>query len=192
VIGGGGQVLASGRFFDCSGCPYLADSFVVLATMVKQKKIMPFLWFNDQAEEAAKFYVSVFKNSKVLGINHYPPESPGKEGSVMTVKFELDGEEIVALNGGPHFTLSEAFSFWVKCDTQEEIDYFWEKLSEGGKTSECGWLKDKFGLSWQIVPSSIEEWISEEDPERKNRVLKAVWQMQKLDLKTLQEAYRGA
>jgi predicted 3-demethylubiquinone-9 3-methyltransferase (glyoxalase superfamily) len=160
--------------------------------MVKQKKIMPFLWFNDQAEDAANFYVSIFKNSKVLSINHYPPESPGKAGTVMTVKFELDGEEIVALNGGPHFTLSEAFSFWVKCDTQEEIDYFWEKLSEGGATSECGWLKDKFGLSWQIVPSSIEEWISEEDPERKNRVLKAVWQMQKLDLKTLQEAYRGS
>ena len=159
--------------------------------MVKQKKIMPFLWFNDQAEEAAKFYVSIFKNSKVLSINHYPPESPGKEGSVMTVKFELDGEEIVGLNGGSHFTLSEAFSFWVKCDTQEEIDYFWEKLSEGGETSECGWLKDKFGLSWQIVPSSIEEWISEENPERKNRVLKAVWQMQKLDLKTLEKAYRG-
>jgi len=159
--------------------------------MVKQKKIIPFLWFNDQAEEAARFYVSIFKNSKVLSINHYPPESPGKEGTVMTVKFELDGEEIVALNGGPHFTLSEAFSFWVKCDTQEEIDYFWEKLSEGGETSECGWLKDKFGFSWQIVPSSIEEWISEEDPERKNRVLKALWQMQKLDLKVLEEAYWG-
>jgi predicted 3-demethylubiquinone-9 3-methyltransferase (glyoxalase superfamily) len=159
--------------------------------MVMQKKIIPFLWFNDQAEEAAKFYASVFKNSKVLSINYYPPESSRKEGAVMTVKFVLDGEEIVALNGGPHFTLSEAFSFWVKCDTQEEIDYFWEKLSEGGETSECGWLKDKFGLSWQIVPSSIEELISEEDPERKNRVLKAVWQMQKLDLKALEEAYRG-
>jgi len=155
-----------------------------------QKKIIPFLWFNDNAEEAANFYVSIFKNSKVLGINYYPPEAPGKEGTVMTVKFELDGEEIVALNGGPHFTFSEAFSFWVKCDTQEEIDYFWEKLSQGGETSECGWLKDKFGLSWQIVPSSIEELISEENPERKNRVLKAVWQMQKLDIKVLEKAYR--
>jgi len=155
-----------------------------------QKKIIPFLWFNDNAEEAANFYVSIFKNSKVLGINYYPPEGPGKEGTVMTVKFELDGEEIVALNGGPHFTFSEAFSFWVKCDTQEEIDYFWEKLSQGGETSECGWLKDKFGLSWQIVPSSIEELISEENPERKNRVLKAVWQMQKLDIKVLEKAYR--
>jgi predicted 3-demethylubiquinone-9 3-methyltransferase (glyoxalase superfamily) len=126
-----------------------------------------------------------------LGINYYPPEAPGKEETVMTVKFELDGEEIVALNGGPHFTFSEAFSFWVKCDTQEEIDYFWEKLSQGGETSECGWLKDKFGLSWQIVPSSIEELISEENPQRKNRVLKAVWQMQKLDIKVLEKAYRG-
>lgn len=156
-----------------------------------QQKIIPFLWFNENAEEAAKFYVSIFKNSKVLSINYYPPESGGKDGRVMTVKFALDGEEFVALNGGPQFTFTEAISFWVKCDTQEEIDYFWEKLSEGGEKSECGWLKDKFGLSWQIVPSSIEELISEEDPARKNRVLKEVWQMQKLDLKTLEEAYRG-
>jgi predicted 3-demethylubiquinone-9 3-methyltransferase (glyoxalase superfamily) len=155
-----------------------------------QKKIIPFLWFDDNAEEAANFYVSIFKNSKVLSINHYPPES-GKEGTVMTVKFELDGEEFVALNGGPQFTFSEAISFWVKCDTQEEIDEFWERLSAGGEKSECGWLKDKFGLSWQIVPSSIEELISEEDPARKNRVLKAVWQMQKLDMGALQRAYRG-
>lgn len=156
-----------------------------------QQKIIPFLWFNENAEEAAKFYVSIFKNSKVLSINYYPPESGGKDGRVMTVKFALDGEEFVALNGGPQFTFTEAISFWVKCDTQEEIDYFWEKLSEGGEKSECGWLKDKFGLSWQIVPSSIEGLISEEDPARKNRVLKEVWQMQKLDLKTLEEAYRG-
>ena len=109
----------------------------------------------------------------------------------MTVKFVLDGEEFVALNGGPHFSFTEAISFWVKCDTQEEIDYFWEKLSEGGETSECGWLKDRYGLSWQIVPSSIEELISEEDPARKDKVLKAVWQMQKLDIATLEKAYRG-
>jgi predicted 3-demethylubiquinone-9 3-methyltransferase (glyoxalase superfamily) len=156
-----------------------------------QKKIVPFLWFDDQAEEAANFYVSIFKNSKVLSINYYPKESGEKAGRVMTVKFELDGEEFVALNGGPHFTFSEAISFWVKCDTQEEIDYFWEKLSQGGKTSECGWLKDKYGLSWQIVPSSIEELISEEDPSRKDRVMKQVWQMQKLDIATLEKAYRG-
>ena len=156
-----------------------------------QKKIIPFLWFDDQAEQAANFYVSIFKNSKVLSINYYPKESGGKEGRVMTVKFVLDGEEFVALNGGPHFSFTEAISFWVKCDTQEEIDYFWEKLSEGGETSECGWLKDRYGLSWQIVPSSIEELISEEDPARKDRVLKAVWQMQKLDIATLEKAYRG-
>jgi predicted 3-demethylubiquinone-9 3-methyltransferase (glyoxalase superfamily) len=156
-----------------------------------QKKIIPFLWFDDQAEQAANFYVSIFKDSKVLSINYYPKESGGKEGRVMTVKFVLDGEEFVALNGGPHFSFTEAISFWVKCDTQEEIDYFWEKLSEGGETSECGWLKDRYGLSWQIVPSSIEELISEEDPARKDRVLKAVWQMQKLDIATLEKAYRG-
>ena len=155
-----------------------------------QKKIIPFLWFDDQAEQAANFYVSIFKNSKVLSINYYPKESGGKEGRVMTVKFVLDGEEFVALNGGPHFSFTEAISFWVKCDTQEEIDYFWEKLSEGGETSECGWLKDRYGLSWQIVPSSIEELISEEDPARKDRVLKAVWQMQKLDIATLDKAYQ--
>jgi predicted 3-demethylubiquinone-9 3-methyltransferase (glyoxalase superfamily) len=156
-----------------------------------QKKIIPFLWFDDQAEQAANFYVSIFKDSKVLSINYYPKESGGKEGRVMTVKFVLDGEEFVALNGGPHFSFTEAISFWVKCDTQEEIDYFWEKLSAGGETSECGWLKDRYGLSWQIVPSSIEELISEEDPARKDRVLKAVWQMQKLDIATLEKAYRG-
>jgi predicted 3-demethylubiquinone-9 3-methyltransferase (glyoxalase superfamily) len=156
-----------------------------------QKKIIPFLWFDDQAEQAANFYVSIFKNSKVLSINYYPKESGGKEGRVMTVKFKLDGEEFVALNGGPHFSFTEAISFWVKCDTQEEIDYFWEKLSEGGETSECGWLKDRYGLSWQIVPSSIEELISEEDPARKDRVLKAVWQMQKLDIGALEKAYDG-
>jgi predicted 3-demethylubiquinone-9 3-methyltransferase (glyoxalase superfamily) len=155
-----------------------------------RKKIIPFLWFDDNAEEAANFYVSIFKNSKVLSITHYPRESE-KAGTVMTVKFQLDGEEFVALNGGPHFTFSEAISFWVKCDTQEEMDEFWEKLSEGGEKSECGWLKDKFGLSWQIVPSSIEHLISEEDPARQDRVMKAVWQMQKLDLKALEEAYRG-
>jgi predicted 3-demethylubiquinone-9 3-methyltransferase (glyoxalase superfamily) len=156
-----------------------------------QKKIIPFLWFDDQAEQAANFYVSIFKNSKVLSINYYPKESGGKEGKVMTVKFVLDGDEFVGLNGGPHFSFTEAISFWVKCDTQEEIDYFWEKLSEGGETSECGWLKDRYGLSWQIVPSSIEELISEEDPARKDRVLKAVWQMQKLDIAKLEKAYRG-
>ena len=155
-----------------------------------QKKIIPFLWFDDNAEEAANFYVSIFKNSKVLSINHYPGGSE-KEGKVMTVKFELDGEEFVGLNGGPMFSFTEAISFWVKCDTQKEIDYFWEKLSEGGEKSECGWLKDKFGLSWQIVPASIEELISEEDPARKERVLNAVWQMQKLDISALEKEYRG-
>ena len=156
-----------------------------------QKKIIPFLWFNDNAEEAANFYVSIFKNSKILSVTHYGKEAPEKEGTVMIVKFVLDGEEFVGLNGGPHFQFSEAISFWVKCDTQEEIDEFWEKLSEGGETNECGWLKDKFGLSWQIVPSAIEELVGEDDPARRDRVTKAVWQMQKLDIKALEEAFRG-
>ena len=156
-----------------------------------QKKIIPFLWFNDNAEEAANFYVSIFKNSKILSVTHYGKSAPGKEGTVMIVKFVLDGEEFVGLNGGPHFQFSEAISFWVKCDTQQEIDEFWEKLSEGGETNECGWLKDKFGLSWQIVPSAIEELVGEDDPARRDRVTKAVWQMQKLDIKALEEAYRG-
>ena len=154
-------------------------------------KITPFLWFDTQAEEAANLYVSIFKNSKIVNVARYGDAGPGPKGSVMTIAFQLDGQDFVALNGGPQFKFDEAISFVVNCETQEEVDRVWEKLSEGGAEVQCGWLKDKFGLSWQIVPSSIEEWISEEDPERKNRVLKAVWQMQKLDLETLEKAYRG-
>jgi predicted 3-demethylubiquinone-9 3-methyltransferase (glyoxalase superfamily) len=156
-----------------------------------QKKITPFLWFDGNAEEAADFYVSIFKNSKVLGVSHYGKEAPGNEGTVMTVRFVLDGEEFIALNGGPTYKFSEAVSFFVSCDTQEEIDELWEKLSAGGEKRECGWLKDKFGLAWQICPSFVTTMLADGDQARLDRVTKALWQMEKLDLKALQEAYRG-
>jgi len=157
------------------------------------QKITPCLWFNDQAEEAMRFYVSVFKNSKVGRITHYG-EAGAKvsgrlKGSVMTATFEIEGQEFMALNGGPHFTLSEAVSFIVKCDTQEEIDTFWEELSEGGEKGICGWLKDKFGLSWQIVPTVLSDMMQDKDPEKTNRVMEAILQMKKLDIARLQEAY---
>jgi predicted 3-demethylubiquinone-9 3-methyltransferase (glyoxalase superfamily) len=157
-----------------------------------QKKITPFLWFDDNAEEAANFYVSIFKNSKVLGVSHYGKDGPGDDGTVMTVSFVLDGEEFIGLNGGPTYKFTEAVSFFVGCDTQEEIDELWEKLSEGGEKRECGWLKDKFGVSWQIVPSLVTKLLAESDQARLDRVTKEVWQMQKLDLKVLEKAYRGA
>ena len=157
-----------------------------------QKKITPFLWFNDNAEEAVNFYVSIFKNSKVLGVSHYGKEAPGDDGTVMTVSFLLDGEEFIALNGGPTYKFSEAVSFFVSCDTQKEIDELWEKLSEGGAKRDCGWLKDKFGVSWQIIPSLVTELLAEGDQARLDRVTKEVWKMQKLDLRVLEKAYRGA
>jgi predicted 3-demethylubiquinone-9 3-methyltransferase (glyoxalase superfamily) len=151
----------------------------------------PFLWFDDQAEEAANFYVSVFKNSKINEISHYTGEEPsGKKGSVMTVAFELDGEEFVALNGGPRFKFTEAVSFVVNCETQEEIDYYWKKLTaDGGEEVQCGWLTDKYGLSWQVVPAKFAEWARDRAGLR--RVMKAVMEMKKLDIATLQAAYNG-
>ncbi|HEX6564200.1 MAG TPA: VOC family protein [Chthoniobacterales bacterium] len=156
-----------------------------------QKKITPFLWFDGNAEEAAHFYVSIFKNSKVLGVSHYGKEAPGDAGTVMTVSFVLDGEEFIALNAGPTYKFTEAISFLVSCDTQEEIDELWEKLSAGGEQRECGWLKDKFGLSWQIIPSLVTKMLGQGDQARVDRVTKALWQMNKLDLKVLEKAYRG-
>jgi predicted 3-demethylubiquinone-9 3-methyltransferase (glyoxalase superfamily) len=157
------------------------------------QKITPCLWFKDQAEEAMRFYVSVFKNSKVGRMTHYGEAgakvSGRPKGSVMTATFEIEGQEFMALNGGPHFTLSEAVSFIVKCDTQKEIDTFWEKLSEGGEKGVCGWLKDKFGLSWQIVPTMLSEMMQDKDADKTNRVMEAVLQMKKLDVARLQEAY---
>ena len=157
------------------------------------QKITPFLWFDNQAEEAVKFYVSVFKNSKVKGMTHYTGEEPsGQKGSVMTVSFELDGQEFVALNGGPRFKFTEAVSFVINCETQEEIDYYWEKLtSGGGEEVQCGWLKDKYGMSWQIVPTILAELVDEKDPAKSERVMKALMQMKKLDIGKLEEAANG-
>ncbi len=153
------------------------------------QKITPFLWFNDKAEEAMKFYVSIFKNSKVISVSRYGDAGPGPKGSVMVAKFQVDGQEFMALNGGPQFTFSPAISFVVSCKTQEEIDQFWGKLSEGGEKGQCGWLTDKFGLSWQIVPTVLGELVSDKDPERSNRVMQALMKMTKLDIETLKQAY---
>lgn len=153
------------------------------------QKISPFLWFDNQAEDAMNFYISIFKNSKVLNISRYGDAGPGPKGTVMVTRFLLDGQEFTAINGGPIFKFTEAISFVVNCTTQEEVDHFWEKLSEGGNTSRCGWLKDKYGLSWQIVPETLGKLMSDPDPAKSGRVMQAMLQMTKLDIKTLQEAY---
>ena len=155
------------------------------------QRITPFLWFDNQAEAAANFYCSVFKNSKVKEKTHYTGEEPSaKKGEVMTVSFELDGQEFVALNGGPRFKFTEAVSFVVNCDTQEEIDYYWEKLTaDGGEEVQCGWLTDKYGLSWQVVPAKFGEWAR--NPAGFERVMHVVMPMKKLDLATLQKAFDG-
>jgi predicted 3-demethylubiquinone-9 3-methyltransferase (glyoxalase superfamily) len=154
------------------------------------QKITPFLWFDGQAEEAANFYSSIFKNSKIVNITRYGEAGPGPAGTVLTVTFQLDGQEFTALNGGPQFKFTEAISFSVACDTQEEVDYFWEKLSQGGDETaqQCGWLKDKFGVSWQIVPDIIGELLSGPDPVKSQRVMEALLKMKKLDIKVLRQA----
>jgi len=156
------------------------------------QKITPFLWYDDKAEEAANFYVSIFKNSKVVSVARYGEAGPGPKGSAMTVAFELEGQKFVGLNGGPHFKFTEAVSFVVNCASQEEVDYFWEKLLEGGgKESQCGWLKDKYGLSWQIVPIVLPELLQNKDPEKANRVMQAMMKMVKIDIETLKRAAEG-
>ena len=155
------------------------------------QKITPFLWFDQEAEEAVKFYTSIFKNSKTTGVTHYPEEGPGSAGTVMTITFQLDGQEFIALNGGPDYQFSPAMSLLVNCETQEEIDEFWEKLSEGGETLECGWLKDKYGISWQIVPAFVGEILKAKEADQMHRMLKTLWQMQKLDIKRLKAAFDG-
>jgi predicted 3-demethylubiquinone-9 3-methyltransferase (glyoxalase superfamily) len=157
------------------------------------QKITPFLWFNDNAEDAVKFYTSVFKKSKIKNISYYGKSSENPSGrprgSVMTIHFELNGMEFVALNGGPMYKFNESISFFVNCKTQAEIDYYWKKLTAGGgKEIACGWLKDKFGLAWQIVPENIADLISSKDPEKSDRVMQAVMQMVKLDIKKLKAA----
>ena len=152
------------------------------------QKITPFLWFDDKAEEAMNFYISIFKNSKILSIMRYGDAGPGPKGSVMSATFQIDGQEFMALNGGPFFTFSPAISFFVKCETQEEIDRFWEKLSDGGKKERCGWLKDKYGVSWQIVPMVLGELLQDKDTARAQRVMQAMLQMDKLDIEGLKRA----
>jgi predicted 3-demethylubiquinone-9 3-methyltransferase (glyoxalase superfamily) len=157
------------------------------------RKIAPFLWFDHKAEEAANFYIFIFKNSKILSITRYgevAAKAAGRpKGSVMTVVFELEGQEFIALNGGPVFTFSPAISFVVNCKTQKEVDELWEKLSEGGQKGQCGWLKDKYGVSWQIVPTVLGEMMQDKDPKKSEKVMKAMLQMDKIDIKTLKQAY---
>ena len=154
------------------------------------QKISPFLWFDNQAEEAARFYTSVFKNSRIGAVTRYGEGGPGPKGSVMTVAFELDGQTFTALNGGPLFKFTEAVSFVVNCETQQEVDEMWEKLLAGGKEVECGWVKDKYGLAWQIVPTVLMEMLQDRDAERKERVMQAMLKMKKLDIAGLEAAYR--
>jgi len=152
--------------------------------------ITPMLWFNNQAEEAAQFYTSVFKNSRIRTISRYSDAGPGPKGSAMVVDFELDGQRFTGLNGGPQFTFSEAVSFVIHCRSQEEVDEYWNKLTSGsGKESQCGWLKDKYGLSWQVVPDPVIKMLSDPDPQKSKRVMEAVFKMKKIDIATVQQAY---
>jgi predicted 3-demethylubiquinone-9 3-methyltransferase (glyoxalase superfamily) len=153
------------------------------------QKITPFLWFDGKAEEAMNFYTSIFKNSKIGSVIRYGEAGPGPKGSVMSATFQLDGQEFMALNGGPLFTFSPAISFFVNCETQDEVDDLWERLSEGGEKSRCGWLRDKYGVSWQIIPSALGKLLHDKDPEKSKRVMKAMLQMDKIDVKGLKQAY---
>jgi predicted 3-demethylubiquinone-9 3-methyltransferase (glyoxalase superfamily) len=171
-------------------------SLLLVRLVAKEKtnmqKITPFLWFDNKAEEAMNFYVSVFKNSKVGRVTRYGEAGPGPKGTVMSATFQLDGQDFLALNGGPHFTFTPAISFFVNCETQQEVDELWEKLSEGGKKDRCGWLKDKYGLSWQIIPSVLGRLLQDKDPEKSKRVMQAMLQMDKIDIERLKQAYEGS
>jgi predicted 3-demethylubiquinone-9 3-methyltransferase (glyoxalase superfamily) len=156
------------------------------------QKITPFLWFDGKAEEAMNFYVSVFKNSKVGKVTRYGEGGPGPKGTVMSATFQLDGQDFFALNGGPQFTFSPAISFFVNCETQQEVDELWEKLSAGGEKERCGWLKDKYGLSWQIIPSALGKMLQDKDAEKSKRVMQAMLQMSKIDINGLKQAYDRA
>jgi predicted 3-demethylubiquinone-9 3-methyltransferase (glyoxalase superfamily) len=153
------------------------------------QKITPFLWFDGKAEEAMNFYTSIFKNSKIGSVNRWGDTGPGTKGSVMSSTFQLDGQDFMALNGGPQFTFSPAISFFVNCETQEEVDELWEKLSVGGEKQRCGWLKDKYGVSWQIIPSALGKLLHDKDPEKSKNVMKAMLQMDKIDVKGLKQAH---
>jgi predicted 3-demethylubiquinone-9 3-methyltransferase (glyoxalase superfamily) len=159
--------------------------------MASKQKITTFLWFDNNAQEAMEFYTSVFKNSKIGNVTRYGEAGPGANGTVMVGSFELEGQQFTALNGGPRFKFSEAISLVINCETQEEVDYFWEKLSAGGQLQQCGWLKDKFGLSWQVVPTVLDELMRDKDPQKSKRVMEAMLQMVKLDIPRLRAAYEG-
>jgi predicted 3-demethylubiquinone-9 3-methyltransferase (glyoxalase superfamily) len=156
-----------------------------------QQRITPNLWFDTEAEDAASFYVSIFKNSRIVNVTHYTEGAPREAGMVMTVEFELDGQRIVAINGGPEFTFDEAISLDISCESQDEVDYYWEKLTEHGEEGPCGWLKDKFGLSWQVTPAGMTELFSDADPERARRAMEAMLAMRKLDIAALRNAADG-
>ncbi len=160
--------------------------------MAIKQRITPFLWFDGQAEEAANFYVSIFSNSKIISASRYGDAGPGPKGSVMTIAFELDGLSFTALNGGPMFKFTEAISLVVHCQTQAEVDHYWDKLSAGGQQVQCGWLKDKFGVSWQIVPNALIELVQDKDPAKSQRVMAAMMQMKKIDIAGLKAAHAGA
>jgi predicted 3-demethylubiquinone-9 3-methyltransferase (glyoxalase superfamily) len=153
------------------------------------QKITPFLWFDGKAEEAMNFYTSIFRNSKIGSVTRYGETGPGEKGTVMSATFQLDGQEFIALNGGPMFTFSPAISFFVNCETQAEVDDLWEKLSEGGERQRCGWLKDKYGVSWQIIPSALGKMLQDKDTEKSKRVMNAMLQMNKIEIKSLKQAY---
>jgi predicted 3-demethylubiquinone-9 3-methyltransferase (glyoxalase superfamily) len=157
-----------------------------------QQRITPNLWFDTEAEEAAGFYISVFENSRIVSVAHYPEGSPGAAGTVMVVEFELDGQRFVGINGGPQFTFDEAVSFQINCETQDEIDYYWERLSEGGEEGPCGWLKDRYGLSWQVTPTGMDDLFADPDPKRAERAMQAMLGMRKLDIAALRSAADGA
>jgi len=154
-------------------------------------KITPYLWFDTQAEEAATTYTSIFKDSRIVEVQRYGEAGPGPKGTAMIVAFEIAGMPFVALNGGPQFKFTEAISFYVNCETQKEVDELWEKLSEGGEKGQCGWLKDKYGVSWQIIPTALPELLGDPDPEKSQRVMKAMLQMSKIDIEALRKAYKG-
>jgi predicted 3-demethylubiquinone-9 3-methyltransferase (glyoxalase superfamily) len=154
------------------------------------QKITPFLWFDSNAEEAVNFYTGIFKNSKIVSMNRYGEAGPGPKGSVMTATFELEGQKFMALNGGPTFKFTEAISLFVDCQNQQEVDELWEKLSAGGQKSQCGWLKDKFGLSWQIIPKALGEMLSDKDPEKSKRTIEAMLKMTKIDMEVLKRVRR--
>ena len=155
------------------------------------QKITPFLWFDGNAEEAMNFYTSIFKNSKIGHVSRYGEAGPGPKGTVMTATFELEGQQFMALNGGPAFKFNESISFFVNCQTQQEVDELWKKLSAGGEKSRCGWLKDKFGVSWQIIPSVLGELLGDKDPEKSKRVMQAMLKMDKIDIAALKRAHAG-